>query len=291
LAHPPWDPRLASFGATRKTLAAPLLNLPIRNTRKKCARRYKQQWTGTKFPGLSQEEIAMTIQAKLTQLFCAALFAITCTAHASNHKALEEALKAKYAIAKTGLDRARITQPGTVLVIQKDGISGDLATDLTFLNNKVRDGQVAQAGGFGAFMQDKKTSRILKTGDKVYVFNIQVKDDQVRYFVITCDTYDVDLHGSTRQTRYKALLSFEFPKEFLSNADADAVKKVVDTVIEPEQEAKAASTKSVDLGQSPEQVEAILGKPDKIVNLGPKTIYVYKDMKIIFLQSKVSDVQ
>jgi hypothetical protein len=59
----------------------------------------------------------------------------------------------------------------------------------------------------------------------------------------------------------------------------------------PESEAQAASTKSVDLGQTPTQVEAALGKPDKIVNLGSKMIYVYKDMKIIFVEGKVSDVQ
>lgn len=212
-------------------------------------------------------------------------------AHASSHGDLEEALKAKYEITKTGMDRARITQPGTVLIIQKEGISGDLATDTTFLNNRIRDGQVAQAGGFGAFMQDKKTSRILKAGDKVYVFKIEVKDDQVRYFLITCDSFDVNLHGSTRQTRYKALLSFELGKEFLANATADDVKKAVDVVIQPEQDAKAASTKSVELGQSPEQVQAILGQPEKIVNLGPKKIYVYKDMKIVFQDDKVADVQ
>jgi hypothetical protein len=224
-------------------------------------------------------------------LSTAAILLATALAYASSHSGLEEALKAKYALTKTGLDRERITQPGTVLIIQKEGLSGDLATDMTFLNNKIRDGRVAQAGGFGAFMQDKKTSRILKAGDRVYVFKIEVKDDQVRYFVITCDSYDVNLHGSTRQIRYKALLSFELGKEFLAKATADDVKKAVDAVIQPEQDVKAASTKSVDLGQSPDQVEAILGNPAKIVNLGPKKIYVYKDMKIIFLQDKVSDVQ
>ena len=37
-------------------------------------------------------------------------------------KALEEALKAKYELTKTGIDRVRITKPGTVLVIQKENI-------------------------------------------------------------------------------------------------------------------------------------------------------------------------
>jgi len=105
-------------------------------------------------------------------------------------------------------------------------------------------------GGFGAMVQGKKTSRDLKVGDKVFLFKIEVKDDEVRYFIITCDTYEVNVHGSTRQNRYKALLSFELGKEFLQNATADSVKKVVDTVVAPEAEVKAASTKSIALGQT-----------------------------------------
>src|SRR5438132_13153121 len=213
------------------------------------------------------------------------------TASGGDRSALEDALKSKYEFTKSGFDRVRIMQPGTVLVIQKEGISGDLSSDMSFLNNKVRDGQVAQAGGFGAMMQGKKTSRDLKVGDKVYLFKIEAKDDQVRYFIITCDTYDVNVHGSTRQTRYKALLSFELGKDFLETANADSVKKVVDTVIAPEAEVKAAKTKSVELGQTPEQVEAILGRPDKTVNLGTKKFYVYKDMKIVFVDDKVAEVQ
>jgi hypothetical protein len=40
-----------------------------------------------------------------------------------------------------------------------------------------------------------------------------------------------------------------------------------------------------------DQVESALGKPDKIFNLGAKQIYVYKDVKVTFLNGKVSDVQ
>ena len=94
-----------------------------------------------------------------------------------------------------------------------------------------------------------------------------------------------------RAGTYKALLSFELGKDFLETANADSVKKVVDTVIAPEAEVKAANTKSVELGQTPEQVQAILGRPDKTVNLGTKKFYVYKDMKIVFVDDKVADVQ
>jgi hypothetical protein len=34
-----------------------------------------------------------------------------------------------------------------------------------------------------------------------------------------------------------------------------------------------------------------IGKPEKIVDLGAKQIYVYKDLKVTFVSGKVSDVQ
>jgi hypothetical protein len=47
----------------------------------------------------------------------------------------------------------------------------------------------------------------------------------------------------------------------------------------------------IEKGQTPDQVKAAIGVPDKIVNLGAKQIYVYKDIKVTFINGKVSDVQ
>ncbi len=49
--------------------------------------------------------------------------------------------------------------------------------------------------------------------------------------------------------------------------------------------------KEIKLGQTPDQVTAAIGQPDKIITLGTKKIYVYKDMKVVFVGGKVSDVQ
>ena len=221
------------------------------------------------------------------------LIALSCSASvkAKDEGGLKQALETKYQLTKTGIDRVRITQPGTVFVLQKDGISGDLSSDATFLNNKVKDGQVAQAGGFMAAMQNKKTSRNLKVGDKVYLFRLDIKDDQVWFFVITADTFDVNLQGSTRQTRYKAQLSFELGKEFMATATPEAVEKAIEEVVIPESEYKEAHTQTVELGQTPDQVKTALGAPEKVIKLGPKEVYVYKDMKVVFVDGKVSDVQ
>ncbi len=48
---------------------------------------------------------------------------------------------------------------------------------------------------------------------------------------------------------------------------------------------------NISVGQSIDSVTAALGAPVRIIDLGAKKIYTYKDMKIIFMNGKVSDVQ
>ena len=48
---------------------------------------------------------------------------------------------------------------------------------------------------------------------------------------------------------------------------------------------------SVELGQTPDQVQAAMGSPTRVANLGPKVIYYYNGMKVTFNNGKVTDVQ
>ena len=54
----------------------------------------------------------------------------------------------------------------------------------------------------------------------------------------------------------------------------------------------SATSPAVDIGQTFEQVEAIMGKPKSIAKgAAGKTIYVYPALKVIFMAGKVSDIQ
>jgi hypothetical protein len=65
----------------------------------------------------------------------------------------------------------------------------------------------------------------------------------------------------------------------------------IETWIKTESDAAASTENSIALGQTPEQVVAILGAPENKVDLGAKKIFIYKEMKIVFVDGKVSDVQ
>jgi hypothetical protein len=75
----------------------------------------------------------------------------------------------------------------------------------------------------------------------------------------------------------------------------EADKTEQDTLREASVQNTAAATPAtpaaIALGQTPDQVKAILGTPVTVVDLGEKKIYVYKNLKVTFTAGKLSDVQ
>ena len=52
-----------------------------------------------------------------------------------------------------------------------------------------------------------------------------------------------------------------------------------------------ATPRKVQLGDSRGRVEEILGQPETVADLGTKVVYVYRSLKITFVNGKVTDVQ
>jgi hypothetical protein len=59
----------------------------------------------------------------------------------------------------------------------------------------------------------------------------------------------------------------------------------------PPPPAAAAVPPTISLGQTMNQVTAAFGEPLKVANLGGKSIFYYKDMKVTFINGKVSNVE
>jgi hypothetical protein len=54
---------------------------------------------------------------------------------------------------------------------------------------------------------------------------------------------------------------------------------------------RPAAPATVEKGQTPGQVQAAMGTPARVANLGPKVVYYYNGMKVTFNNGKVTDVQ
>lgn len=186
-------------------------------------------------------------------------------------------------------DRLRVTRPGTVLEVKVDGISASPGADATFLTTHHRNGQIEQARGLAAALADKKTNRDLTIGERVYVLAIDVNNSDVKMQLLTLATNPITVNGSTRQTRYKAMVQFDFPRDSLRTMGFERVRDHVASVLRAE--GTVEEPKTIELGQTMEQVEAVMGRPESILKVGTKTIYVYKAIKVTFVDGKVTDIQ
>jgi len=244
---------------------------------------------------------------------------------------LQEQLAAQYKLVKMGSDTSgpSVVEAGTLLAIQKGGILGVPYSDKTVLATKYENGTVHTPSGlmvqgrkalFGRFSQTQsegQTTHLFAKGDKVYPTKIDVNlaKDNVTLSIVACDT----CNKTDPPTYNKAQVSFQFPAGTLANASAGQVEDVIGQLLsissddaqqgggqggndqqsgdqgaaqaQAQQQAPPPEPQQIEKGQTPDQVKAALGNPDKIVNLGTKQIYVYKDLKVTFINGKVSDVQ
>jgi hypothetical protein len=178
---------------------------------------------------------------------------------------------------------------------------------------------------FGHFSQtssEGQSTHLLKKGDKVYPTKIDVKLDRdlVVMGIVACDT----CNKTDPPTWNKANVEFQFPKGSLAKASAGDVEDTIGQLLAisedsqqqggqdqaqqqgggqdqgggqqggqqqgGEQQAQT-EPQTIQMGMTIDQVQGALGQPSKVVNLGPKQIYVYKDLKVTFLNGHVVDVQ
>ena len=229
----------------------------------------------------------------------------------AQNASLAEQLKTQYKLAKVGMDANgwSVVNPGTVLVIQKGGILGVPPANGAMTTSTYKDGELHPPNGFMTAMVSK-VSRLLTVNEKVYVIKIDVhqKEDKIALMIIECDA----CNGVQQPATYKSAVVFQFPKGYLEGADVSQVQDVISQVLAPdgsstdqvpaqpqqqEQQQQPAASEppaapvTVQVGQTTDQVKAALGAPEKIFDVGKKLIWVYKDLKITFIDGKVSDVQ
>ena len=213
---------------------------------------------------------------------------------APSKRELRDQLVAMYPLTRVGInglagyDYTRVTEPGPILAVRLPGIYADVAnTKNAIIETNFANGQIAQATGFAAaFGGNTSHSRTLAQNEKVYITQILPKRDAVMFELLTVDVATL---GDGRGTRYRAELNIKLPG--LDSMTPEDMKKTIDTILTDPATASAVESKTIKLGMSPDEVKKSLGNPDKIVDLGPKQVYIYKDMKVVFLNSQVSDVQ
>jgi len=211
--------------------------------------------------------------------------------------------------------RTATFQDGTVHASDASGIKNN-----TFL--KAGCGLLHKCPTSPDTLNDETATKLFKVGDKVYPTKIAVdlNKDTVTMSIVACDT----CNNTDPPTYNKAQVVFKFASGTLAKGNASQVEDTIGQLLaisndDSQQggndqgnqgnnngggngqgnsqggggggQQQASQPQQIEMGQTPDQVKGTLGNPDKMVNLGPKQIWVYKDLKVTFLNGRVVDVQ
>ncbi len=220
--------------------------------------------------------------------------------------AIQQQLEGLYPPAKATADGTDLVTAGAVLVLRKDNLlmckaDMPLPTPNTYKNGAIiQNGFIGMLGHIGIHSTGPgaASNRIFVTGEKFWVTRIQVDSEGVVFQLLSDPVSD---------TRYHASLKFPFAKgpipaldqvsttvgEVLKTDSGDAApaQAVAAATPAPAPAPAPAETKTIAVGQTKEQVAAMFGQPQRIVQLGAKEIDYYPDMKVTFVKNKVADVQ
>ncbi len=261
--------------------------------------------------------------------FCvvsALLITAALPAVADDLAAIEKALDAKYALTTTTADRSDIVTAGSVLVLKKSNLLTNEVSKPAFFANSYKNGRITQAKmiALAAAGGKMEGARTFVSGEKVWLTGIEVKEKEISFLLFTdayndvryrgklnfplekdaaptvagvlaevAEVFDVqqsDNAGAQQQTQNAAPSPTSSRLGAAASPAAAVAAEAPPPPIAPPPP-PPADPKEIKLGQTTDQVVANIGAPDKIVNLGAKKIYVYKDMRIVFVGGKVSDVQ
>lgn len=208
-----------------------------------------------------------------------------------------------------------VTQAGTVVSLGQYLLRANPVYGDRYQPNSYKKGRVSQP----TFMKPSRDNikladsiGHLRFGEKVYITGIEVNDADVVFKLQTCAaSFGRPVHSAI----YRAALSFQFQKGFLSLANLKQIEDTISevlTVVGPGETSVGSTLQApetpttaappalqggqqgldiVHVGQTVEEVKALLGQPDKIENASGKVIYSYTGLKVTFINGKVSDVQ
>lgn len=139
-------------------------------------------------------------------------------------------------------------------------------------------GRWNSADDFVAEMRhDRRESSILRwpSGTKVVINKVELKGKSIDIGLTNLDANKTEIHLSFERVVYTVT---DF-RRLLSVAFADSVAGLLHHPIK------------LELGMPPDAVIRIKGQPKTHAELGEKIIFTYDDVKVIFLNGKLSDVQ
>jgi len=146
----------------------------------------------------------------------------------------------------TVMQGMKVTQPGTILVVKKEGLQANpMDSKLKAFYNDYEDGQVttgARSSAIGAVTDKlpsipgpfkkkaKLEARALAVDEKVYLLKVEVQPTAVVFLIQTCGTCDPAAADPAHHP-YQASVSMHFVKGFQTATDLKHVQQAVSDIL------------------------------------------------------------
>jgi len=150
----------------------------------------------------------------------------------------------------------------------------------------------------------------LGLGEVLELVSLHYKDDRIDLVFRSVDLHEVVKKEKRRTAQVATRFKFFFPFSVLGSDDVAKAVAYIEPYLRdfpslgdaqafsdnlarptPTSSPTPLAPKVIELGQTPEQVKAVLGQPERLVDLGAKLIYYYPDMVITFMNGRLTDVQ
>jgi hypothetical protein len=239
------------------------------------------------------------------------------------------AIEKKYVVTEVSADHTQITKDGTMMSLKCAGVYSLPTNEMltTPPDNAVADGKIKPPNMMVKYTLEKFGAHVLQTGEKVYITKIEDKTDSkgdvLKFSILTVESLDVT--GQAAKKKFSASVSFRFKKGYLDETPPEELEQAIEAVIAPDSgtdqaqggggapaqppprpspppqavappppppaAAPAGPPPTITIGESSTQVLQAMGMPQQMIDLGKKKTFIYKNMKVIFVDDKVSDVQ
>lgn len=213
------------------------------------------------------------------------------TSFAATQEEVTSAIGSRYKLTVPGF-LGGFKEVGSVLVVQKEGLRANRPS-ASFKPNVIENRRLSMAGG-GDLPLGGKVEADLKTGDRLHLYGVRTGDDYVQLDIFTVNTFVMPGSGTRGPTPLQASVRFRYDGGLAATSVAQILEDIgvwFKTEGETRQTVIPQATRTVQLGQTEGDVVAILGPPEKKVLLGAKAIYVYRDLKVVFIDGKVADAE
>ena len=220
-------------------------------------------------------------------LFLCSLMFVGFMANATSEKAITGAIEEKFDITTRSMWSGQVKKPGTVLYTVHKGVKANKPSTV-MKSTIVENGDISVVGG-GELITGGDGYN-LSIGEEVYMYNYSMDKESITFLFGTVKSHEMQVGNSKKSKPYQLALEFKYDGG-LYTVEPERVINDIAQFFATEEEFANADDLTLQLGQSPEQVINIMGAPKRRIELGPKLIFTYYDLKITFENNAVVDVQ